>query len=155
LERNFTQAYPTPAFSARLARDASSPFAARDATAAFLDANSGFDLLLTNIDAYAKKVPVNAEVRKTLLAAQRLAKLEPSYPVMSALRAGGIHSAQQIYQMGSDRFVEKYSKHEAIGPTTAAQIYSKAEQTYGVALALVSRFNLSFTAANPAAICAL
>src|SRR6266487_52383 len=99
LERDFTLAYPTVAFSARLASDKQSPFAAKQAVTTFLDANPAFDLALTNIDAYAKTTPIAADVRSTLLTAQRLAKLDPGYPAMSTLLADGIHSARQTYGM--------------------------------------------------------
>jgi len=71
---------------------------------------------------------------------------------MSTLLADGIHSAAQIYSMGRSQFVAKYAKNAAIGPTVATRVYGQAEQTYGLALSLVSRFNLAFTAGNPAAI---
>jgi peptidoglycan hydrolase-like protein with peptidoglycan-binding domain len=152
LERNFTQAYPTPAFSARLARDEKSPFSAKQGVTTFLDANPKFDLLVTNIDAYAKKVPLSGDVRNTLLVAQRLGKLNPNYQAASVLLADGIHSARQVYVMGRDRFVGKYGNNPAIGGTTAARMYGKAEQTYSLALAVATRFNLAFGAATPAAI---
>src|SRR6266487_539267 len=48
LERDFTLAYPTVAFSARLASDKQSPFAAKQAVTTFLDANPAFNLALTS-----------------------------------------------------------------------------------------------------------
>jgi peptidoglycan hydrolase-like protein with peptidoglycan-binding domain len=152
LEHNFTAAYPTPAFSARLAADAKSPFLATQAVATFLDENRRFDLLRTNIDAHAKTAALSVDVRSTLFVAQRLARLEPSYPAMKALMAEGIHSSQQVYAMGRDRFLAKYSSHSAIGATTAARMYGRAEQTYGVALATAMRVNLALGAGNPLAI---
>ena len=152
LERNFTESYPTTAFSARLASDAKSPFTAKQAVTTFLDANPRFDLLLTNVDAYAKKVSLSGDARTTLLVAQRLGKLNASYQAMSALLADGIHSARQVYAMGRDRFVSKYGKNQAIGTTTAARMYGKAEQTHGVALTVAMRFNVALGAASPAAI---
>ncbi len=101
LERDFTRAYPTVAFSARLKSDTKSPFQAGQAVSTYLDANPAFDLPITNIDAFAKTTPMTADVRSTLLVAQRLAKLVPDYPTMSTLLADGIHSAAQIYQHGT------------------------------------------------------
>ncbi len=152
LERDFTLAYPTVAFSARLASDKQSPFAAKQAVTTFLDANPAFDLALTNIDAYAKTTPIAADVRSTLLTAQRLAKLDPGYPAMSTLLADGIHSARQIYAMGRDQFLAKYAKNQAISATQAARMYDRSEQTYGMALSLLTRFNQALTSGSPAAI---
>jgi hypothetical protein len=152
LENGFTRAYPTVAFSARLQKDAHSPFRAGQAVAAFLDANPGFEIHLTNIDAYAQKKPMTAEIRSTLLVAQRLAKIDPFYTTMSTLIADGIHSAGQIYKMGRSQFLKKYSANTAIGSTLAARLYAKAEQTYAMALTLTSQFNQNFTSGNPAAI---
>ena len=85
LERFFTRAYPTTAFAARAAADSGGPFAAAGATASFLDANPQFDLRYTNIDAYAATTEISADIRPTLLAAQRLVKVNSNYSVMSAL----------------------------------------------------------------------
>ncbi len=155
LENGFTLAYPTTAFSARLQKDTQSSFHAGQAVSNFLDTNLAFELPLTNIDAYAQKTPISADVRSTLLVAQRLAKLDPFYTTMNTLFSNGIHSSGQIYKMGRSQFIEKYSENVAIGPTLAARIYAKAEQTYGVALALVGRTNQAFAAGSPAAIASL
>jgi hypothetical protein len=152
LERGFSRAYPTVAFSARLAQDAAAPFGARQAVTTFLDANPSFNLLRTNIDAYAKKVTVTPEVRTTLLTAQRLSKLSPSYPAMSALLKDGIHSARQVYFMGRDNFVARYGGNSALGAAEAARIYAKAEQTHSVSLALMLRLNKALALGSPAAV---
>ena len=152
LERDFTLAYPTVAFSARLAKDTKAPFQAGQAVSTFLDANPSFDLTISNIDAFAKKTSITPEVRSTLLVAQRLAKLDPTYAAMSTLLNDGIHSSAQIYKMGKSQFMQKYATNTAIGSTQAARIYSRAEQTYGVALSLVGRYNQAFSVGNPAAI---
>ena len=124
LERVFANAYPTVAFSANLARDAKPPFTAAKDVASFLDANPRFDLMITNIDAFsnaqkkaastaanspaapAKTVAAAAptvmsdSVRVSLLVAQRLMKVAPSYAAAGALLQTGIHSAKQVYRMG-------------------------------------------------------
>jgi Salmonella virulence plasmid 28.1kDa A protein len=152
LERNFTTAYPTVAFSARLASDPKPAFAASEAASQYLDANPAFDLRLSNIDAYAQTTPMSADVRSTLLAAQRLGKLNSNYSVMSALKSDGIHSAQQVYSMGRHQFVAKYGSLPALGATQAARTFAQAEQTYGVALALATSVNATLDAAGPAAV---
>jgi Tc toxin complex TcA C-terminal TcB-binding domain/Neuraminidase-like domain/FHA domain/Putative peptidoglycan binding domain len=152
LERFFTRAYPTTAFSARVAADASTPFAQAAPTAAFLDANPSFDLRYTNIDAFAATTAIPEAVRPTLLAAQRLIKVNSDYTVMSALMADGISSAQQIYFMGTERFAAAYGSLQALGATEAARIWARAEQTYGVALGLAMKFNAQLGAASPVAV---
>ena len=150
LERFFTRTYPTTAFSARIAADAGSPFA--QAAAAFLDANPSFDLRSTNIDAFAVKTEVPADLRETLLAAQRLVKVNSDYTVMRALMADGVNSAQQIYFMGPERFAAAYGSLPALGATEARRTWARAEQTYAVSLALAMKYNAKLGAASPAAI---
>ncbi len=152
LERFFTRTYPTTAFSARLAADREAPFTAAAATAQFLDANASFDLRFTNIDEFAGKTAIAPEVRTTLLTAQRLVKVNADYTVMSALLADGIHSAQQVYAMGRDRFIAAYGQLAALGATEAARTWARAEQTYGVALTLATNFNAMLGAASPVVI---
>jgi hypothetical protein len=151
LERRFTQAYPTAAFSARIATDRATPFANAAPTAAFLDANSSVDLRHTNVDALGQKLPIDAGVRDTLLAAQRLVKVHPAYSVMRTLMADGIQSAQQVYVMGRDGFVSKFGAHPALGTTEAARMWARAEQTYAVALALALKLNATLDYASPLA----
>ncbi len=152
LEGEFTRTYPTPAFSARIAADQKSPFAAGASIAKFIDANPAFDLTISNIDVIAKKTKMADPVRQSLCVAQRLTKLHPSYAVTSILLSDGIHSARQVYFMGKARFTATYGKNATIGPTQAARIFGKAEQTYGVALAMMAQYNLSLTAGSPTAI---
>jgi hypothetical protein len=152
LERFFTRTYPTTAFSARIVADMQSPFAAAAPTAAFLEANAAFDLRYTNIDAFANKTTIPPEVLPTLLAAQRLIKVNSDYTVMSALMTDGLQSAQQIYSMGRERFLDTYASLPALGATEAARTWARAEQTYAVALALAMKFNATLGAASPAAI---
>jgi hypothetical protein len=152
LERFFTRTYPTTAFSARIAVDEKTPFAAAAATAAFLDANPSFDLRKTNVDAFALKTPIPEAVRPTLLTAQRLLKVHSDYTVMSALLGDGVQSAKHIYLMGSSRFVAKYGSLPALGATEASRTWARAEQTYAVALALAMKYSATLSAASPAAV---
>ncbi len=152
LERFFTRTYPTTAFSARILSDAKTPFTAASATTQFLDANPTFDLRYTNIDAFATKTTISADVRSTLLSAQRLIKVNSNYAVMSALMADGIDSAQQIYAMGRDGFMGGYEALPELGATEAARTWACAEQTHTLALALALKFNATLDAASPVAI---
>ncbi len=63
--------------SARIAADPNTPFAEATSTAAFLDANPSFDLRHANIDALAATTAMPAQIRPTLLAAQRLVRRIP------------------------------------------------------------------------------
>ena len=94
-----------------------------------------------NLDAFAKTAPVPADVKPSLLAAQRLMKVNPNYSVMSALMGDGIHSASQVYAMGRDQFLAQYGSLPALGPTAAARTYAQAEQTHAVALAVAMQVN--------------
>lgn len=149
-----SNAHPTLAFAARLASDPMPAFDAADKVREFIGASGDFDLLTTNIDAHANTHPdlITGDLRSSLMAAQRLAKLNSNYDVMSALMGDGVHSAQQVYSMGRDRFVAKYGSLPALGAPGAARMFAKAEQTYGVALALATRVNATLGAANPAAV---
>ena len=126
----FERAYPTAAFAGRLTKDAQSPVAARADVLTFLSNNPKFSLLRTNLDRYLKDQAAAAltgvrspsDFRASLMAVQRVAKLASSYSLIKPLIADNIHSAQQIYAMGRDRFVGKYSANPAIGSTQAQQI---------------------------------
>jgi peptidoglycan hydrolase-like protein with peptidoglycan-binding domain len=160
LATGFERAYPTAAFAGRLTKDAQSPVAARADVLTFLSNNPKFSLLRTNLDRYLKDQAAAAltgvrspsDFRASLTAVQRVAKLASLYSLIKPLIADNIHSAQQIYAMGRDRFVGKYGANPAIGSNQAQQIYARAEQNYGRALAMVANFNLSFTSYSPVAV---
>jgi hypothetical protein len=157
IERNFERAYPTTAFSARLAADKETPFKAAEGVAAFLDSNPKFDLRRTNVDRYLRDNPESlngdrAEVRDSLLTSQRLIKLASRYAVAKPLISDGISSAQQIYSMGQTRFAEVYGANPDIGQTEAARIWAQAEQTYGMAVTLATNLNASIRGIDPVAI---
>lgn len=151
LETSFTAVYPTTAFSARVARDARSPFQAAGAVADYLDSNPAIDLRRINLDVQARAKPISDQVRRSLLAAQRLMKLNASYPVMRALMADGIHSAHQVYALGRDNFVANYGSLPQLGAEGAHRTFSIAEQTYAMALATTLRLNRQFAGVIPAA----
>jgi hypothetical protein len=154
LERNLERAYPTTAFSARLAEDAASALPAKAATIAFLDANPGFTLLRSNVDRYLKDNPgaVAPGLRESLLTSQRLLKLTSRYAVAKPLLANKLTSARQIYAMGQSRFVAQFGANPDIGPAQAAKIFARAEHTYAWALSLVTRLNVQINGRGPAVI---
>jgi hypothetical protein len=64
LEQNFTNAFPTPAFAARIKKDNQSKIPNAAKIAAFLDANPDFDLLTTRISAYLETTQAGGRTRK-------------------------------------------------------------------------------------------
>ena len=155
LERNFERAYPTTAFSARLAEDKASPLPGQAAVTSFLDTNPSFSLLRTNLDRYFKDRPLAAsaregmDVREVLHTSQRMLRLTDRYAVAKPLLAGTLDSAGKVYAMGKSRFVARFGDHPDVGPEQAACVFAKAEQTYGMALALLTSVNASFVGFNP------
>jgi hypothetical protein len=160
LERNFERAYPTTAFSARLAEDKNGPFLEKDKTSLsnFLDTNPKFNLFNTNVDRYLKDNPaadpgVDREaLRNTLYLSKRLIKLASRYTAAKPLLTDGINSSLQIYAMGRSQFINKYKGNPDIGASQAGIIFAKAEQTYALALSLAMRMNGSLLGSNPLAI---
>lgn len=152
LERFFTRAYPTAAFSARVAADEEGPFAAGPAVAELLDANPKVDLRTANLDHLTRGMELEPETRTTLMAAQRLVKLNPDYSVMSSLMGDGISSAQQVYALGRDGFLTTYGSISGLGATEAARTWAVAEQTHALATATALKFNFTLDHGSPAAI---
>lgn len=157
LEMKFARAYPTTAFSSRLRADTESPIKNKDRVVQFLDSNLKVSLLRTNIDRYLKDNPtaaasVDAETRSALMTCQRMLKLTSVYSVAKPLFTNNIHSAQQIYAMGRDRFVAAYKDNPDMGASQAARIYAKASQTYALALTLLMNNNAHAAGIDPAAI---
>ena len=147
LEQNFTNAFPTPAFTARIKQDKKSSIPNAGAIAAFLSANEDFDLLTTRIGAYTKNAgtqtakakaissnPGQTDLANTLKRAQRVFKLSPSYQATNVLLGDGIDSAHKIYRMGENNFVAQYGPK--IGNAEALRTFQKATQAHGLALAL-------------------
>jgi Tc toxin complex TcA C-terminal TcB-binding domain/Neuraminidase-like domain/Salmonella virulence plasmid 28.1kDa A protein len=145
LEQNFTNAFPTPAFTARIKGDNQSKIPNAAGIAAFLDANPGFDLLNTRIGAYLAKsnsakpdqiggtsqTGLGNQLKKT----QRIFKLAPDYSSANVLLGDDIDSAHKVYRMGQNNFVAKYGP--TMGSASAERVYQKATQTHALAVALV------------------
>ncbi len=160
LERNFGRAYPTVAFSARLAGDRDSPFPAKERllVTGFLDAHPGFDLLHTSVDRYMQDNVVAVAgsdrrvLRESLNKCKRLIRLASSYEGARPLLADGIHSSQQIYAMGRKKFVDRYRARPEIGESGAREIFDKAGRTYAIALSLAINIRIMAQGLEPAAI---
>ncbi|HEY2714688.1 MAG TPA: neuraminidase-like domain-containing protein [Solirubrobacterales bacterium] len=151
LERFFTRAYPTAAFSARVATG-DGPFPAGAAVAELLDANPRIDLRRANLDHLTRDTEIEPEARESLLAAQRLVKLNPDYAVMSTLMGDEITSAQQVYALGRDNFLATYGSLPGHGPTAAARTWAMAEQTHAMAAATALKFSHVLDGDSPASI---
>ncbi len=144
LEQNFTKAFPTAAFSARIKADKQSRIPNARTIAGFLNANPNFDLLTTRVGAYfdqqqASSTPKAAASTTTGLASQlkktqRVFKLSPTYAAANVLLGDDIDSAHKIYRMGQNNFVAKYGPK--IGNADALRTYQKATQAHSLAIAL-------------------
>jgi Tc toxin complex TcA C-terminal TcB-binding domain/Neuraminidase-like domain/Salmonella virulence plasmid 28.1kDa A protein len=142
LEQRFTQQFPTAAFAARLAKDRKSVIQEKDQILGFLEKHPDFDLLNTRIHQYLKAHPKAVPAKKTakttdqLKRIQRIMKLAPGYDATHALLKDNIHSAAQIYTMGRDNFVRKYSS--TVGAKETKDIFQKASQVHAQSLTLAA-----------------
>jgi hypothetical protein len=158
LEHNFEHAYPTTAFSARLAEDQRCPISNKAALIDFLNANPNFNLLNTNVDRYLKENSSAISgseregLRNSLYICKRMIKLASRYAAVKPLIEDGILSSQPIYAMGRSQFIRKYQGHPEIGAVEAANIYAKAEQTYALAFNLAMNNQAIILRGNPASI---
>jgi hypothetical protein len=147
LERNFTAAFPTQAFTARIKNDKESSIPNAAGIAQFLDANPDFNLLTTRVGAYVAKSPPPAAAAATspapataltahLKKTQRIFKLAPDYASTNVLLGDNIDSAHKVYRMGENNFVAKYGAK--MGASAAQRTYRKATQTHALALAMTA-----------------
>ncbi|SOE87376.1 virulence plasmid A protein [Burkholderia sp. YR290] len=148
LEQNFTKAFPTPAFAARIKNDRQSKVPNATGIAEFLQANSDFDLLTTRIGAYLQKQqaasrskpaaasPLNSGMDFTnqLKKTQRIFKLAPTYESANELLGDNLDSAHKIYRMGQNNFVSKYGPK--FGAAEATRTFQKATQAHSLAIAM-------------------
>jgi Tc toxin complex TcA C-terminal TcB-binding domain/Neuraminidase-like domain/Salmonella virulence plasmid 28.1kDa A protein len=141
LESNFTKQYPTAAFGARLAKDQSGAIPANHAVSGFLLAQPEFDLLHTRIGKFVNEHPDSipkgqaATVTDQLRRIQRVFKLSRDYNATQTLLSDNIHSAQQVYEMGPERFVRNYG--DKLGAAGAKKIYHRAQQAHAQSIALM------------------
>lgn len=144
LEQSFTRAFPSAAFSARIAADKQSQVPNASAVSSFLSANPNFDLLTTRVGAYIDQQQASSAAKSTATNTQKLAdalkktqrvfKLSSTYASANVLLGDGIDSAHKIYRMGQNNFVAKYGAR--IGETEAMRTYQKAMQSHSLAIAL-------------------
>ncbi len=142
IERNFTNAFPTPAFAARIKSDGQSKIPNAPGIAEFLEADPDFDLLATRVGAYLQKQPSSKgkstaapdDFANQLKKTQRVFKLTPNYASANILLGDGVDSAHKIYRMGQNNFVAKYGP--SIGDAEATRAFQKATQAHSLAVSL-------------------
>lgn len=147
LDREFRDAFPTVAFAGGLQRALSNGGSkglkqARQ-IGQFLERNENFELLRTPVDEFLKDGP-NAEplgkddeFRQELKAVQRVFKLAPSFEATDALLAEDLHSAQQIYRLGRNQFVQRFADKPGFTAETAKLTWNRAADTHAAVVTIV------------------
>ena len=133
----FQAAYPTAALLGRLEKDENFPH--RQKILPFLVQHPDLELLRLNIDHFFKEHRIREDLTH-LKAVQRVFKLAPNYQATKALFTRGIHSAQQIYFLGSDRLRAMLAE-EGVSASESDKIYTRAEKTYASALHLTGELH--------------
>ena len=165
-------AYPTTAFAANMARELSAGTGGASAVAppagaararsvasqdvvTFLQNNPTFQLDRFRVDHFVAQNPGALKGIKDTAAAvsqlksiQRVFRLQPSYSVVNLLTSRNIYSAQQIYFMGQNQFINAVKDTE-VNKLQAKAIYRKAENTYSLALHLFGNFNIGMNGVTP------
>src|SRR5678815_343734 len=77
---------------------------------------------------------------------QRVFKLAPTYEATHALMSKDIHSSQQVYAMGKDRFMKVFAPE--LGKKEAAQIFSNASKMYASTVAVAGNMHGLATASK-------
>ncbi len=145
LSTSFEKAFPTAAFSGRLAKDSTSTLDQKDQISAFLSKNPAFDLASSTISTFvsATGAAANASTNTNALTdqlkkIQRIFKLAPTYAATSILLKDNIHSSHQIYFKGKDNFTNTYGA--SLGNAAAENIYRQAELQYAASLMIAGEF---------------
>jgi hypothetical protein len=152
LEKNFTKKFPTTAFSARLQKDKNSKLEHAASLVKFFNANPRFDLQHHRIETFLSENSKTVKREKTPVLAgqlrrlQRVFKLAPTYEATHALMSKGIHSSQQVYAMGKDRFMKTFGTE--LGKKETQQIFSNASKMYAAAVAVAGNMHGLATASK-------
>ena len=149
LARQFRSAYPTTAFAGGLERalqnGGSKGLGQAQYISQFLERNENFELLSTPIDDYLKggadtdgdPLANDDNFRLELKAVQRVFKLAPTFEATDALLADNVHSAQQIYRLGRNQFVQRYSNQPGFTRESANATWNRAADTHAAAITIV------------------
>ncbi len=154
LARAFEELYPTEALIQRVATTGQWTRAA-----AYSAAHPECDLRQVRVAEFVDAHPPadgsdTAELVQELKIAQRLFVLAPHFDrdqAAVALLNGGIHSAQQIANMGRSAFVAGYGQTLG-GEESAAWVYDNAEQVAATVMTLFMRHSAPFNPFQPAAL---
>ncbi|WP_316231122.1 neuraminidase-like domain-containing protein [Bradyrhizobium sp. SZCCHNR1051] len=149
LVSQFHGRFPTAAFAAQLAKNQgdTGPGHASELVR-FLDSNPGFELTSTPVDQFLKNgvhpstaaLAGNPDFVDALKASQRVLKI--SNPVAAnTLLASGLHSAQQIHQMGQESFVKTFADKPGFTEFAAADVFQSATDTHAATLALAGELH--------------
>lgn len=165
LRDKFRAAFPTAAFAGGLERalagkSGASGLSRGETLLAFIDAHPKFDLLNTPIDSFFKEgtatrfraLARDETFMNELRAAQRLARLAPSYEAVEAMLAEGVHSAQQVYRMGESAFVNRYGVSDDFPVEMARTAWNRAVDTQAAVLTVVGELHALNGEAVPAAL---
>src|SRR5688572_22316307 len=149
LEREFRSAFPTVAFAGGLERALNNGGSkglkqAREINQ-FLERNEDFELMRTSIDDVLKTGPNangdplgrNDEFRQELKAVQRVFKLAPSFEATDSLLAEDLHSAQQIYRLGRNQFVQRFADRPGFTTESARATWNRAADTHAAVVTIV------------------
>ncbi|MGY1582266.1 Tc toxin subunit A-related protein [Streptomyces sp. MN13] len=191
LDREFERAFPTASFTGKLdqaqrlrrgarAAGEGQRAAGEEELVTFLDHNPGFELDRVRVDHYIDQTPGALEgiedpdaLVSELKSVQRVFKLAPTYDAVTSLRDRGLDSAQAVYFLGPQQFVDAVTGAEAgrsgvladrvaaaedggraltLATGEATRLYRAAENTYAQSLALFSGYNLAFGGQAPFAL---
>src|SRR5688572_8603130 len=149
LERDFRNAFPTVAFAGGLQRALSNGGSkglkqARQ-IGEFLERNENFELMRTPIEDFLKGGAANQpdpagrddEFRQELKAVQRVFKLAPSFEATDTLLAENLHSAQQIYRLGRNQFVQRFKDRPGFTAESAKLTWNHAKNTHAAVVTIV------------------
>lgn len=152
---HFHRRFPTAAFAAQLAKDQheAGPSHAPELVR-FFDNNPGFELTSTPIDQFLTEAAHSdtatlagkPDFVDALKASQRVLKIS-NPEAAKTLLTNGLHSAQQIHQLGKEGFVKAFADQPGFSEAAAADVFERATNTYAAALALVGELH-AMNAAN-------
>jgi hypothetical protein len=146
LARIVEDAAPTAAIAARLPASAAPQ---KEAVAAFLDRNPGFDFATSLVDRYLADNPKaaagsdGAQIATALKTYQRIFRLTSRLGEMEPLLADGLHSALDVTRLGQSAFVGKYADAMG-GPDRATMVYRQAEHRVATAAHLYASHNAAY-----------
>ena len=151
LSRTVERSFPTAYVAARLEHEETTGL---DPVRTFLKRNlDSFEIDGTRLETYLTEHPSALDeiaeddlpqVKQRLRAMQRVYRVAPRYEAMSALLKDGIDSAYAMVNMGREQFALRYGLHSPLDSMrTAYRVFSRAEQTHAMALAIASDHGMS------------